>query len=423
MILNGNQRSGARDLALHLIKDENDHVTLHQIKGFASADLMGAFREAEAISKGTRCKQFLFSLSLNPPERERVSTGTFEAAIVQVERKLGLSGQPRAIVFHEKNGRRHAHAVWSRIDAQAMKAIPLSHPHKKLREVSQALYREHGWEMPKGLIDRRARDPKNFSLDEWQQAKRIGKDARQIQSDLQDAWAISDSKAALIHALRERGYTLARGDRRGYVVLDRDCEIYALPKWLGIKTKEVRARIGSSADLPTVTEAKVQIALTMTPTMQRLEAERRAQAKAAQQAFDKERKALVTQQREERRALTQKQARRANEEAQARQRRFRSGLSGVWDRLRGETRKIKEQNQQDAWQALQRDRTQTDALVFRHLEQRRVLGRGRTLSHQRNAETKTSLQQRAEEYDRMRVLLKRQTKQRAQSRDGPGLSP
>jgi hypothetical protein len=30
-----------------------------------------------------------------------------------------LNGQPRVIVFHEKNGRRHAHCVWSRISTSS----------------------------------------------------------------------------------------------------------------------------------------------------------------------------------------------------------------------------------------------------------------------------------------------------------------
>jgi hypothetical protein len=28
MILNGNQRAGAKDLAVHLLKEENDHIEL-----------------------------------------------------------------------------------------------------------------------------------------------------------------------------------------------------------------------------------------------------------------------------------------------------------------------------------------------------------------------------------------------------------
>lgn len=119
MILKASQRGGGRQLALHLLKtDENEHVHVHELRGFTSDNLEGAFCEAYAVSRGTRAKQFLFSLSLNPPRDERVSVDVFESAVDAVEKKLGLDGQPRAIVFHEKDGRRHAHAVWSRIDAE-----------------------------------------------------------------------------------------------------------------------------------------------------------------------------------------------------------------------------------------------------------------------------------------------------------------
>jgi hypothetical protein len=89
--------------------------------------------EAYAVSRGTRAKQFLFSLSLNPPPNENVSVDAFEAAIKTIEQKLGLDNQPRAIVFHEKEGRRHAHVVWSRIDTEKMKAINLPFYKSKLR--------------------------------------------------------------------------------------------------------------------------------------------------------------------------------------------------------------------------------------------------------------------------------------------------
>ena len=36
MILEGNARGGAKNLALHLMKDENDHVTIHELRGFMS---------------------------------------------------------------------------------------------------------------------------------------------------------------------------------------------------------------------------------------------------------------------------------------------------------------------------------------------------------------------------------------------------
>lgn len=111
----------------------------------------------------------------------------------------------------------------------------------------------------------------------------------------------------------------------------------------------------------------------MTPTMQRLDAERRIAARTRRDQFALKRNAIVIRQREERRALTHKQTQRAKDEARTRQARFRSGLSGVWDASRGETRKIKARNEQEAWQGLARDRVETDGLVFRHLEERRAL--------------------------------------------------
>ncbi len=179
MILKGSQRGGGANLGQHLLKtEENEHVEVHEVRGFISNSMMGALKEAQAVSKGTRCRQYLFSLSLSPPETETVRVGVFEKALNDVEERLGLKDQPRIVVFHEKEGRRHAHAVWSRIDAETMTAKHLSFFKTKLREISKQLYLENGWRMPKGLMDSRARDPRNFSLEEWQQAKRDGLDPK-----------------------------------------------------------------------------------------------------------------------------------------------------------------------------------------------------------------------------------------------------
>lgn len=126
MILKASQRGGAAQFGVHLLKAENEHVEVHEISGFMADDVKGAFKEAQAVARGTRCKQFLFSVSLNPPANENVSVNAFESAIDRIEQRTGLTGQPRIVVFHEKEGRRHAHAVWSRIDADTMTARPMS---------------------------------------------------------------------------------------------------------------------------------------------------------------------------------------------------------------------------------------------------------------------------------------------------------
>jgi ATP-dependent exoDNAse (exonuclease V) alpha subunit len=258
MILNGNQRGNAKDLALHLMKAENERVEIHELRGFMSCDLMGALNELYAVSRATRCDQFMYSLSLNPPKGAVVSIEEFESAIDEAEKRLGLSGQARAVVFHEKQGRRHCHVVWSRIDLETMKAMQMSYDREKLTVLSKELFIQHGWEMPRGLKERGERNPTNYSYDEHQQAQRVGKNAAQIKAEIQEAWAISDTRAAFEHALLERGYILARGDRRDFVVVDEHGEVYSLPRMVGVKTKDVRARLGDGSDLPSVEEVKAQ---------------------------------------------------------------------------------------------------------------------------------------------------------------------
>ena len=153
MILYASQRGRSAELAAHLLNgDQNEHITVHEIRGFVSEDLAEALREAYAMSRGTRCKQFLFSVSLSPPETADVTVEDFEAAIEEIEKKMGLIDQPRIIVFHEKNGRRHCHAVWSRIDSEKLVAVNLAHWKRKLMDISAMLFLKHGWKLPKGIM-------------------------------------------------------------------------------------------------------------------------------------------------------------------------------------------------------------------------------------------------------------------------------
>lgn len=276
MILKGSERSGGQDLATHLMRlDDNEHVELHELRGFAGDNLKEAFREAEAVSRGTRCRNYLFSLSLNPPEQESVPVEVFEAAIERIEDRLNLSGQPRAIVFHEKEGRPHAHCVWSRIDAVTMTARPLPFFKNKLMEMSRDLYLEHGWKMPRGMIDAQARNPTNFTLAEWQQAKRRGMDPRWTKAVLQDCWSASDSRKAFEASWQSRGFWLARGDRRSFVVIDHLGEVHSLPRMLDVKARDVRARLGEENHLPSVEATKAIIGQRMTPAIRRHVAEAR----------------------------------------------------------------------------------------------------------------------------------------------------
>lgn len=255
MILKGKERGDAAQLGQYLLAmRDNDHVELHEVRGFVSENLIEAFGESDAIASGTRCRNHLFSLSLNPPQKASVPVEAFEQAIARIEEKLGLADQPRAVIFHEKDGRRHAHVVWSRIDAAQMRAINLPHYKVKLRDVSRQLYLEHGWDMPRGLQNPLLRDPLSFTREEWQQARRVGLDPREIKAVFRQAWQASDNGAAFEQALAEHGFRLAKGDRRGVVAVDYRGEVYAVARQAGVKTAEVEARLGNPSMLRSVEE-------------------------------------------------------------------------------------------------------------------------------------------------------------------------
>ncbi len=202
MIIKASQRGGARQLAAHLLNEiDNQHVELTDVRGFISDDLHGALLEAHSISKATRCKQFMFSICLSPPPTETVPTEVFEAALERIEVEFGFENQPRALVFHEKEARRHLHAVYSRIDIEEMKAINLPHFKNKLRDISREIFLEQDLKIPRGLMNSQDRDFTNFTLQEYQQAKRERRDPKAIKAAFQESWNIADSTKAF----RKRG--------------------------------------------------------------------------------------------------------------------------------------------------------------------------------------------------------------------------
>jgi MobA/VirD2-like, nuclease domain len=374
MILKASERGGAAQLGMHLLKtEENEHVEVHEVRGFVSDDVVGAMREVNAIAKGTRCSQFLFSVSLNPPPQESVHTDTFEGAIDQIEDRNNLTGQPRIIVFHEKEGRRHAHAVWSRIDAETMTARNLPHYKMKLQDISRGLYRDNGWDMPDGLRDKKLRDPRNFTLAEWQQAKRMGVNAKDLKTAMQEAWNTSDSKKAFARALEDRGMFLAKGDRRVHVAVTYEGEALSIARYTGKKAKEVRERLGKPDALRSVTETQAHIADFMTPTVKKHLHDHRFKMHKEMADLMIRRETIAEANRYERAKLEQAQQTRWTTETKARSDRIQKGVRGLWQKVTGKHAQIQKQNEMETFFAHERDKKQSHDLRTAQMTERRGL--------------------------------------------------
>lgn len=266
MIPFGSQRGLGGDLATHLLNEhDNEQVELVHIRGAVARDLHGAFEEWE-LQAGvlTRCEKYLYSLSVNPdPRQGELTQEQYLAYIDKAEDTLGLSGQPRAVVFHEKDGRHHCHVVWSRIDVENEKAVHIAFDRQKLMAVTRDFAREHDLELPAGYYKDSYSRPRNL-YDRVKEAE-TGISHEQRKEQVTDAWVRSDSPKAFIRALEERGYVLATG-KRPYVLVDIYGHQAALPRLIDdrqVRARDVRKFLGAEyppESLPSVEEARRLVA-------------------------------------------------------------------------------------------------------------------------------------------------------------------
>ncbi|MCD1624327.1 relaxase/mobilization nuclease domain-containing protein [Citromicrobium bathyomarinum] len=374
MILKASARGTPMALAKHLLNErDNDQIETHRVEGFLSTDLSEAMLEVQAMSAGIRSQKPLFSVSLSPPEEASADVALFERTADQIMEANGLKGQPHALIFHEKENRRHAHLVVSRIDPERMAVIPLPFFKMKLKEISKAAFLENGWRLPHGYIDRDSRDPRNFDLALYQQAKREGRDPKRLKMLAQEAWATSDDRESLQHALEQRGLYLARGERGRFVVSTWRGEIMALPRLLNRKTKDVRERLGKDQELRSLEQTRVHIAKTVGPAIAKLVPQAEAKRDNAMLPLDQQRQELKAKHRLERQRMDAGQSARHENEQRARAERFRIGVAGLWDKLTGRKAELRRQNEREAYEALKRDQSQRQAMIEAQLAERRTL--------------------------------------------------
>src|SRR4051812_47592198 len=124
IIINGGSYCAGDWWAKHLGNDKkNDRVNVIEYVGLTAETMPDAFREMQGLAAGTKCKNYFYQANINPEPGEQLTPQQWREAVDRLEKNLGLTGQPRLVVEHEKNGRTHRHVVWSRIDLERGKAI------------------------------------------------------------------------------------------------------------------------------------------------------------------------------------------------------------------------------------------------------------------------------------------------------------
>ena len=245
MIIKGQSRAGAAELAAHLQRvDTNERMEVIEVRGTIAHDLEGALHEMEALSSGTRCKNPLYHASINVPIHERLGMEHWQQAVDRLEEKLGLAGQPRAVVMHEKFGREHIHVVWGRVRAETLVAIADSHNYLKHEMVARELERAFGHERVQGAHAERdgaPRPERTIAHAERQIAERTGIDPQAVKAEITALWRAAAGPEAFLAALERAGYRPALGARRQYVVMDQAGTVHSLARRIdGMRAAHLR---------------------------------------------------------------------------------------------------------------------------------------------------------------------------------------
>ena len=262
MIISGGSRNNWRFFSKHLMKtDENERVDVTEIRGLAGDTVLQGFREMDALAGGTRVKNFFYHANLNPREDEHLTPEQWDKAVDTLEKNLGLEGQSRMVVEHEKQARIHKHVIWSRIDPDSMTAISDSQNYAKHAATSRELEQEFGLAPVRGVLmepdgPRPERRPKNW---ETFRGHKSGIDPQQVKAEVSELWHSSDNGKAFRTALAERGYVLCTGDRRDFCLIDPAGQEHSLGRRIaGVKAAELREGLADidPATLPDVVEGR-----------------------------------------------------------------------------------------------------------------------------------------------------------------------
>jgi len=254
--------NGARLAAYMTTGKDGERAVLWQLRGFEATNIKDAFRDVQIMAGATKAQQPFFHVQVRNREGETLTRPQWEQAADRIERMLGLAGQPRAISFHtyERNGDEHMHIAWSRIDQNTLTAIPLPFFKQRLKKISRELELQFGLQP----VTNRRPDRIKYAPTraEEEQARRLGFGPHDVRNTIRDCYERSDCGASFQAALDHEGMILAKGEKRDFIVIDREGGVHALGKRILDDTaSKIRARLSdlSRKELPSAAMAQAFI--------------------------------------------------------------------------------------------------------------------------------------------------------------------
>ena len=266
MIIKGGSRSGPKQLAAHLLRtDTNETVRLLQVDFSPTEDMTTALVKMQTLTMGTRGTKGLYHANIDPEAHYEMTDEQWMRSVEVLEKELGLEGQPRAIVMHEKKERQHIHVVWARVDMDTwtLRSDSMNYPAHERASLALELEFRHdhvpGKHAKKYLNRDQPTPVAEMNQTEWQQWERTGLHPKERKEKITELYQQSDTGQAFQAALNDNGYILAKGDRRALVVVDIAGDAHSLTRQVnGARAAEIKDKLADVdlEKLPSVEQAK-----------------------------------------------------------------------------------------------------------------------------------------------------------------------
>ncbi len=249
MIVKGNRRGGAKQLADHILRREtNEKVIIREIGSYPANQLddqhIRSVLNLMAAQGQARGKfRTLYHSILAPQAGESLNDEQLELAVDILAKNLGMDEHQRVIIEHRKAGRQHFHVVFNILHPVTSRQARLQWTRKiewnTSRQLEKTLHLKSV--IAKGRPARRW---------EAERGKRSGIDPLIVRKEITAIYETSNTTEAFITNLDQAGYVLTKGQNNSYVLVDRAGDIHGLMRRIeGARVRDLRLKFPDLKDV------------------------------------------------------------------------------------------------------------------------------------------------------------------------------
>lgn len=289
--------------------------------------------------KSSRGEVYAYSLSW-PPEQEPTQAQMEEAAQETLQ-ALGLEDHQALLIAHNDTDHDHVHVIVNLVNPDTGRIGSVHNDAHVLSEWAQDYEHRCGYVSCPNRVENNARRAAG-------EAVKYQEPEAEKQPSIAELYAAAENGSEFKQSLDAIGYSLAKGDRRGFVVVDRAGEVHGLTRQIkDARAREIKAKLSDvdNDDLPSVKAVQEQ-----RRTQQEAKAQEQQETQEQRLSFAEVEAVFDAESKEKREALIHDLDVQYKDRTQEIKREqeiesaivHKTGLTGFWNALNGRTRKAQD---------------------------------------------------------------------------------